>query len=190
MYARSRASGLRASRPSHTGLMPDIPLKTFGKSTRTHTGYTKLQGDEDSEETHRNSREHPRSRNSDTAMPSSSRAALLGKKRLKSQPTDYNDYADEEETLLSNNDREEEFDGRSEPRRRKEASLSVRSVSSASCSFPLAFSLVSRKARTRELADPFFRGVKRRIGLALYHSDLQACLISTAGPQSCSRSVR
>lgn len=108
--------------------MPDIPLKTFGKGIRTHTGYSRLKGDEDSGESGSVPHDYSRSQSSDTSMPSSSRVALLGKKRSKSQDAQHSDYADEEETLLANNDTEDDFDGRSEPRRRKEASLSVRSV--------------------------------------------------------------
>ena len=111
--------------------MPDIPLKTFGKGSRSHTGYSKLQADENAADPGGSSREHSRDRNSDTTMPSASLAAnssFRNKKPSRGSAPRLNDYEDEEERLLSGHGREEDFDGRSEPRRRKEASLSVRSV--------------------------------------------------------------
>jgi hypothetical protein len=126
--------------------MPDIQLKTFKKASRSNTGYTKLDsGDIDNGDTGEDP-EHTKSgrdredrvdrntkANSNT-MASSSRsvgASFRGKKPTRKLSYHYDDR-EEEENLLTGHEREDDYERNAVSRRRKEASISARSVSLAS----------------------------------------------------------
>ncbi|KAH8114976.1 aminophospholipid-transporting P-type ATPase [Phellopilus nigrolimitatus] len=99
--------------------MPDIPLKSIG---RTRAGYTQLQGEGDSAGSNGTANWNGGD-SSGSTMPASTRAAAAafkGKKPVRSSSfNNYKDYPDEEETLLGAHEGEDEIDEDNSSRHRE-----------------------------------------------------------------------